>query len=107
MFPEQAVIVTVSEEGVTCHRPNSVVEAVTWDDLQAVLLETTDEGQFATDVFWILIGKKGGCVIPQGATGEKELLARLQTLAGFDNEAVIAAMMSVENQRFLCWERKG
>jgi len=29
----------------------------------------------------------------------------LQQLPGFDNAAVIAAMQSTDNQRFLCWER--
>ena len=44
-------------------------------------------------------------MIPQGAVGEDTLLDRLQTLAGFENDAVIAAMSSTERQRFLCWEQ--
>ena len=90
---------------VTCHHPNGTEESVTWADLQAVLIETNDEGPFAPDVFWILVGRPGGCIIPEGATGEAELLNRLQALDGFDNDAVIAAMSSTDNQRFLCWKR--
>jgi len=104
-YPEHSYSVTFSEREVVCEHPDGLVESVTWDDLRAVLLETTDAGPFAADVFWILVGQRGGCVIPQGARGERELLERLQSLDGFDNDAVIQAMMSSENQRFLCWER--
>jgi hypothetical protein len=48
---------------------------------------------------------KGGCVVPQGIEGEINLLDCLQALDGFDNEMLIKAMASHENQRFLCWER--
>lgn len=102
--PEAAVRVDVTELEVVCTRPSGLVERVRWDALRAVLIETTDQGPWATDVFWILIGSTGGCVVPQGATGEAELLRRLQALSGFDNEAVIAAMASTENARFLCWQ---
>jgi hypothetical protein len=106
MQPEQSVVVTITERDISCSRPGGVVESVTWDDLQAVIIETTDTGPLAPDVFWILVGKRGGCVIPQGATGEQGLLDRLQVLDGFDNEMVIQAMASCENQRFLCWRKK-
>ncbi len=106
MQPEAGFVVTLSDEGVTCRRPNGVVEAVSWSDLQAVILETNDQGPFAMDVYWLLVGKRGGCVIPQGATGEDQLLSRLQALEGFDNTALIEAMSSTENRRFVCWKRK-
>lgn len=105
MHTEEAVIVTLTEHGVSCTHPDGSIEAVEWDDLQAVIIETTDKGPYAADVFWILVGKKGGCVAPQGATGEDELFIKLQGLAGFDNEAVLSAMACSENKRFLCWEK--
>jgi hypothetical protein len=43
--------------------------------------------------------------VPQGATGERALLERLQELPGFDDRAVIDAMSATARQRFLCWER--
>lgn len=106
LYPEHGYLVTLSEREVTCRHPDGLVEAVPWDELRAVLLETNDQGPFAMDVFWILIGQRGGCVIPQGAQGESALLERLQALDGFDNDMVIQAMMSTENQRFLCWQRE-
>jgi hypothetical protein len=90
---------------VVCDRPDGKVERVRWDDLQKVEIVTTDEGPFVPDVFWVLHGTDTGCVIPQGATGEGPFLDRMHALPGFDNGAMIQAMTSVENRRFLCWRR--
>ena len=105
LYPERRYVVTLSDHEITCRHPDGLVEAVPWDELRAVLLETNDQRPFAIDVFWILVGQRGGCVIPQGAEGEAGLLERLQALEGFDSDAVIQAMMSTANQRFLCWQR--
>lgn len=102
---EKKFSVKITTDSITCRHPDGQVEMVEWNDLQAVLLETTDEGPFAMDVFWILVGARSGCVIPQGADGEAELLDRLQQLVGFDNQMVINAMLSTDNQRFLCWRK--
>ena len=104
--PESHVVVVCDDDAIVCRRANGDEEKVRWDDLRAVLVETNDTGPWGTDVFWMLVGRdaKSGCVVPQGASGEDELLARLQKLPGFDNEALIAAMSSTDNQRFLCWE---
>ncbi|MFL6207695.1 MAG: hypothetical protein ACJ74W_02530 [Pyrinomonadaceae bacterium] len=104
--PEAAFVVTITETGVSCARASGLVESVAWADLQEVSIITNDEGPFALDVMWLLVGAKGGCVVPQGATGEDQLLTKLQSLPGFNNEAVIEAMSSVENRKFVCWEKK-
>ncbi len=104
--PESEVIVKVDDAGVYCHRPGRPTESVSWKELGAVLIETTDAGPFLTDVFWILVGKDSGCVIPIGAAGEQRLLEELQKLPDFDNEAVVAAMSSAKNQKWLCWKRE-
>jgi hypothetical protein len=99
--------VKVDEQGVSCHHPSGEIESVAWKDLYAVVLETNDTGPWGMDMLWRLFGPAGahGCVIPMGATGEKELLARLQALSGFDNEQLIAALSWTENQIFVCWRR--
>ena len=103
--PESRFVVRVSDSEVVCERPDGKVERVGWADLQKVEVVTTGDGPFAPDVFWVLHGTDGGCAVPQGATGDSELLARLQALSGFDNNAVIEAMSSTSDRRFLCWER--
>ena len=105
LFPESLFVVEVSDSGVQCRRPDQTVESVTWDDLQCVEIVNTDEGPFVADVFWVLHGSNSGCAIPQGATGERELLDRLQRLPGFDNGALINAMGVTTNQRSVCWRR--
>jgi len=103
--PESLFIVRLSDSGVVCERPDGKVERVGWADLQKVEVVTTSDGPFAPDVFWVLHGTEGGCAIPQGATGDRQLLERLQTLPGFDNGAVIEAMSCASDRRFLCWQR--
>ncbi len=103
---ETSLQVELTEDGVIYHQSDGVSRTVLWDELQAVLLQTTDEGPFAEDVWWILVDDDGHCVIPQGASGEAELLVQLQHLPGFDNDAVIAAMGSVENKQFVCWQHQ-
>ena len=105
--PERRTVVRLSDTEVVCERPDGKVEQVGWAELEKVELVTTGDGPFAPDVFWVLHGTGGGCAIPQGATGEKELLERLQGLPGFDNGAVIEAMGSTSDRRFLCWQRGG
>ena len=106
--PEASVIVTFNSQQIRCSKPNSKEESITWDKLDAVLIETTDEGPMLPDVFWLLLTKdmSSGCIIPQGATGEKKLFEEMQMrLSGFDYEMFIKAMSSTVNQRFLIWER--
>jgi hypothetical protein len=102
---ENKFIVTVNDEEVICQRPDGKTESVRWDELQGVVIETTALGPFGTDLFWILAGEKSGCVIPMGATGEDDLISRFKRLPNFDFQAMIMAMGSTENDRFVCWHR--
>ena len=87
--------------------PNGIVESVTWDTLDEILIVTTDKGPYVEDVFWLLGHRESGrgIVIPNEAEGFKALLERLQRLPSFDNGAVIEAMGSVVNARFVAWQR--
>jgi len=105
--PECQFIVRLSDQEVVCERPDGKVERISWSELQKVEIVTTSEGPMVADVFWVLHGLNRGCAIPQGATGEKELLERLQKLPNFDNGAVIEAMGCTSDRRFLCWEKRG
>ena len=77
----------------------------TWDQIQRVLIRTTDQGPFDDDVFLVIETADKNHVIPQPAPGASQLLGRLQQLPGFNNEAVIDSMGCTDNQQFLCWER--
>ena len=80
-------------------------EEIRWDDLREVGIITTDAGPYVDDVFWVLLGDEGGCVVPSEAEGSAELLKRLQELPGFDDGAVIRAMVCTDNERFVVWQR--
>jgi len=51
------------------------------------------------------MGRMVGAPYPQGATGDRHLLERLQALSEFDNRAFIEAMSSTSARRFLCWQK--
>lgn len=105
LHPESQFLLSFSDSTVTCARPDGTVESVRWDDLHKVEILTTSEGPLLPDCFWILHGTEKGCVIPQGATGQNELLDHLQALPGFDNRAVIEAMGSTKEATFTCWTK--
>ena len=99
--------VTVDDTAVRQVSPEGGVKEVRWDDLAEVGIVTTDAGPFDEDVYWMLIDAGGeGIAVPSSAVTD-ELLDRLQTLPGFDNEQMIHAMSSTEDARFVCWQRDG
>lgn len=97
--------VTFDAERITRTMADGRVEAVRWDELREVGIVTTDAGPYVDDVFWVLIGDEGGCIVPSEAEGATALLERLQDLPGFDNAAVIRAMACTDNERFPVWRR--
>jgi hypothetical protein len=100
-------LVSVDELQITCQRPNGVIESVSWKDLKLIAIETTDEGPYVPDVFWYLVGEESGCLVAMGATGEKDMIEKLQQLPDFDNEALVEAMTCTSNRKFVCWQRSG
>jgi hypothetical protein len=104
---ESKWVVSVDARGVVCRHPSGREDSVLWDDLESVIIETNDSGPWGIDVVWILVGRQnqGGCLIPQGATGDKELLKWFERLPGFNNEQFIAAMCCADNKAFVCWRR--
>jgi len=103
--PEISYLVTTNDKVISVKNPAGQINSINWDDLQTVVIETNDLSPFVPDVFWHLVGSQSRCVFPQGATGDWALVEKLQSLPGFDNEAMINAMSSTVNQEFLCWQR--
>jgi hypothetical protein len=105
MSSEPLTEVVITQDKISCTRPNGDIEQVQWDDLERVEVLTTDAGPAVTDVYFILVGSDTECIIPMGSAGDEHLLEKLQTLPGFDNETYIKAMSSTEDARFLCWQK--
>jgi hypothetical protein len=108
MIPDKAVTactVRYDDQSIICERADGRVERILWDDLQEVIIRTTDAGLSFTDVFWVLAGKGVECVFPHGSEGDGALLERLQQLPGFNNDVFVAAMSSISDGEFVCWRR--
>lgn len=102
---ESRYVVRVTGDTVVCTDPKGKTVALDWRLLQRFEVITTDEGPFAPDVFWVLIGPDQPLIIPQGATGGTELLELAQKLPSFDSLAFAEAMSSTENRKFICWQK--
>ena len=102
-------VVTWDETEIVCHFPGNETKHMLWNDLSAVVIETTDEGPWMEDVYFLLFSDVLDSIfgIPQCAEGSQDLLEKLMQLPGFNEEAVIKAMGSTSNQSFLCWEKPG
>ena len=79
--PPTQDVVTFDDMGVRCVRRSGLVESVRWDDLRIVFIRTTDQGPFVDDMFWVLGGSSGGCVIPSEANGCQETHGTTATIA--------------------------
>lgn len=106
-FKRKVHRVVVTKDSIMQFRPDGTQEFMHWDDLVEVGILKTAGGPWAEDVHFILVssGGKTGISVPQGAEGFNALLAALQKLPGFDNEAVVQAMGSTLDARFVCWQR--
>ena len=98
--------VDLDDAGVTRHMIDGRTETMRWDDLRCVDVITTGDGPLGDDFFWLLQSEGGGCAVPGTARGADALLARLQTLPGFDNDAVIRASTSTADATFACWRQE-
>jgi hypothetical protein len=98
--------ITVDDDGVRRLLADGTEESVTWADLAEVAIRTTPEGPWKEDVFFLLVRSGGGgCAVPAGDPSADALMSRLQSLPGFDNEAFIEAMTTMDDGLFVVWQR--
>lgn len=87
--------------------PEKPAQVVAMDALIGVAVETTDQGPFVEDVWWHLATSETVATYPSEATGAGELLSQLQLLPNFNNERLIQAMSSAQNNMFILWDKQG
>ncbi|WP_143219408.1 hypothetical protein [Actinokineospora bangkokensis] len=98
--------ITVDDQGVRRQLADGSVESVDWAELAEVAIRTTPEGPWKEDVFFLLMREGGGgCAVPAGHPSADELMSRLQSLPGFDNDAFVESMTTVEDGLFVVWQR--
>lgn len=99
--------VTFNDNAIVRVRADGASDSIAWVDLHEVAIVTTEGGPLNEDIYWVLSDAAGSaCAVSGAAAGSHRLLARLQELPGFDNEAVIEAMAS-RGGRFVCWQHPG
>ncbi|MBV9497668.1 MAG: hypothetical protein JOZ54_25765 [Acidobacteria bacterium] len=104
---ESLFLVRVDDAHVTVRDPEGEEETIAWDDLQRIVLHTTDGGPDQPDILWELHPAFGRSVMfPSAATGEVDFMYDAQKLPGFRDESLVRAMTSAENGSFLVWERE-
>ena len=104
---ERHIVVAVTDAGISAQYPDGTIEAIAWDQVDCIAIETNDTGPWGADFWWLVEGSTRRCAYPQGATGETEAIRVLaERFPGFSYEAVADANCSTSNQRFVCWERK-
>ena len=96
---------SLNGQTIAIKRPFRKPVSVRIDDLDEIAVETTDEGPFVEDVFWIL--KRGELRIRIGDPHPvfKMLMDRFGKLEGFDWRPFTEAMSCTDNRYFLCWRR--
>src|SRR5947209_3613020 len=92
---------------ISVAHPGVLAQVVRLSDLSGVATETNDSGPLGIDCWWLLVGVNDKLVVacPQGAHGDKAAVDRLMKLPGFDFDAMIAAMASVETDVYPVWRR--
>ncbi len=105
LAPESDWIVTVTDNSIDTIDPKKVSSSILISEMEDVLIATNDSGPIGTDLWWILRGNGKVVIVPGGATGEKEMLNKLQQLPDFNNTEVIKAMGSCDNAEFLLWKK--
>ena len=99
--------VTATDTRIEATDGTGAMRGIAPSDLGAIVIETNDQGPFASDVWWILFdtNKQFACAFPQDAEGAKAAVDRLLDLPGIDHRKVIDAQTSIQNATFPIWER--
>ncbi len=105
LAPESDWFVTVTDSSIDTIDPKKVSDSILISEMEDVLIATNDSGPTGIDLWWILRGNGKVVIVPGGATGEKEMLNKLQQLPGFNNTEVIKAMGSTDNAEFILWKK--
>jgi hypothetical protein len=84
--------VVITEEELSCEHPKRPKESIRWKDVTEIQLVTTEDGPMNPDRWFIFIGDKGGCSIPDEAQGFDKLWDEIKRrFPGFDHSAYLRA----------------
>ncbi len=94
----------LSEDEIACEHPKRKRESIRWDQIVEIRLVTTDEGPFLPDMWYVFIGKTGGCSVPSEAKDFDPLWDEIKNrFDGFNYDAIIEA--GTDNAQKTLWEK--
>ena len=102
---EAQVLVQDHGRFVSAKFPNGETQSLSWSEFVRFEIQTNDSGPWDWDVWFVLAGARDSVSFPLGATGEDEILARVETETGKSRPDLIDGMNCVENRTFITWEK--
>lgn len=104
--PEREFVVTTDGAGIQNAIPGGTVVSMEWREVETIAIETNDSGPWGADFWWVLEGGGRRFGFPLGASGyEAASRALMERYPDLDVEAMIEALGSASNRRFVCWQR--
>lgn len=106
-MPESEATVFVQDHGdfVSATFPNGETQTLSWTDLVRFEIQTNDTGPWGWDVWFVLVGSRDRVTFPLGASGEDDILAKLESETGKSRSDLIGGMNCGENRVFVTWEK--
>ncbi|WP_375580333.1 hypothetical protein ABWH96_04660 [Marivirga tractuosa] len=103
--PEDYYDIAVTQEYIKVEHPERKTGQINWNDIDEIVVVTTDEGPFLPDFWLVLLGKDNSCSLPQGAPKYDEVFEIISMYEGFNFDEYIKSVSSVEKARFELWKR--
>ena len=102
---EAQVVVADQGDFVSAKFPNGDTQTLSWDALIRFEIQTNESGPWGWDVWFVLVGSEDEVSFPLGATGQDEVLAKVQAVTGKDREQLIDGMNCTTDRTFVTWEK--
>ncbi|OGC18746.1 hypothetical protein A2526_02315 [candidate division WOR-1 bacterium RIFOXYD2_FULL_36_8] len=102
---ESEFVVEYNNQGIGVRHPKHDYEYIKWNDVNQIMVITTDQGPMLCDLWIVLSGDNTSCSIPQGATGFDKLFDAFKKFDNFRWKSFFDAMASTNNNKFICWEK--
>jgi len=107
LYPESKWVVDIKNEELISINYQKEVMKFPINSIKKIVIETNDSGPWGTDLWWKVFSiQEEPMIIPNGATGESEMIEKFEKIEGFSNDALAKAMSCVLNAEFICLDRQ-
>lgn len=101
--------VAVENSAIIARNPRGETTTVPFDAIAGVVVQTTSDGPWFSDVWWWLFDSdtKPLGIFPGEAEGASQAVDILTGFEGFDHRTMIEAMGCTNDRIFAVWQREG